>query len=400
MAEPPQDRGAGRSEVRAAEAAFRFVLIFGVVNLFADVTYEGARSISGPFLESLGASAVAVGFIAGAGELAGFGLRSVFGFLTDRTGRYWTAVFVGYVINLFAVPALALAGNWPLAAVLLIAERTGRAIRKPAVEGMLSQAGRTIGHGWVFGLNEALDQTGATLGPLIAAWVLYRHGGYPHAFAAFLVSAVLCLATVAVARTFTLPREERDAAGRGPAEAGAPTLSRRFWLNVAAGALIAAGFADFSLIGFHFQRTGVVPAAMIPVLYSAAMATGALAALGFGWLLDHRLRITLPLAFGLSALAAPFAFCGGLGGAVLGMVLWGVGLGAQDSILKALLSRIVPAGRRSTAFGLFDTVYGLAWFAGSAAMGLLYGASRPAVAAFSAVLQLAALPVLMRANPD
>ena len=182
-----------------AKLAFRFVLIIGVVNFFADMTYEGARSIVGPFLGSLGASAAVVGFVAGFGEMVGYGLRSVSGYFADKTHKYWAVAFLGYAINMLSVPALALAGNWPLAAALVVAERTGRAIRRPAVESMLSRAGQSIGQGWVFGLNEAMDQTGATLGPLITAWVLYRRGGYHHAFAVLLISALLCLTVLFVA---------------------------------------------------------------------------------------------------------------------------------------------------------------------------------------------------------
>src|ERR1051326_1568786 len=182
-----------------AKLAFRFVLIIGIVNFFADMTYEGGRSIVGRVLGALGACATIIGFVAGFGEMVGYGLRSISGYFADKTHRYWAAAFTGYAINMLAVPALALAGNWPLAAALVVAERTGRAIRKPSVDAMLSHAGESIGHGWVFGLNEALDQTGATLGPLITAWVLFRHGSYQHAFAVLLISSLLCLAVLAVA---------------------------------------------------------------------------------------------------------------------------------------------------------------------------------------------------------
>src|SRR5437667_1783668 len=156
-----------------AQLAFRFVLIIGIVNLFADMAYEGGRSITGPFLGSLGASATIVGFVAGFGELMGYGLRSLSGYIADKTHKYWLVIFAGYMINMLAVPALALAGNWPVAAALIVLERTGRAIRKPAVDAMVSYAGKSIGRGWVFGLNEGLDQAGATVGPLIVAAVLY-----------------------------------------------------------------------------------------------------------------------------------------------------------------------------------------------------------------------------------
>lgn len=380
----------------AAKLAFRFVLIVGIVNFFADMTYEGARGIVGPFLGSLGASAAIVGFVAGFGELVGYGLRSISGYFADKTHRYWAVSFIGYAINMLAVPALALAGNWPLAATLVVAERTGRAIRKPAVEAMLSGAGRTIGHGWVFGLNEALDQTGATLGPLITAFILYRRGGYRNAFAVLLISAVLCLATLLVAwflhRGPQEPEEESSQSSFGR------SFSRVYWLYVAAGALIAAGFADFSLIAFHFQKSGNIPQAVVPVFYAAAMATGAIASLVFGKFLDRVGLPVLVVAFGVPTFFALFAFQDGMSMELIGTILWGIGLGAQDSCLRAVVSGIVPAERRGTAFGLFDTCFGVAWFIGSAIMGLLYDKSMPALMAFSVGLQSLALPIFVLAK--
>jgi predicted MFS family arabinose efflux permease len=385
-----------RNVDEVAKLAFRFVLIIGIVNFFADMTYEGARSIVGPYLGMLGASAAVVGFVAGLGELMGFGLRSIFGYFADKTHRYWIFAFIGYAVNMLAVPALALAGNWPMAAALAVAERTGRAIRKPSMEAMLSQAGKTIGHGWVFGLNEALDQTGATLGPLIAAFVLYRRGGYPHAFAALLVSALLCLAMLVVAYLLHGRTREVEAA---PARVLTATgFPRAYWLYMVAGAFVAAGFADFSLIAFHFQKSGTVSADLIPVFYAAAMGTSAIAALVFGKLLD---KMGLPVAlvtFGLSAFFAPLVFLGGTQVELMGMLLWGMGVAAQEASLKALISGVVPAEKRGTGFGLFDTGFGIAWFAGSAAMGLLYERSILGLVIFSVVLQLLALPMFVAAR--
>src|SRR5947207_1800055 len=182
--------------------AFRFVLVLGIANFFADMTYEGARSVTGPFLGTLGASAAVIGFTAGLGELLGYALRSISGVISDRTGKYWIVTIVGYIINMLAVPALALAGNWPLAAGLIISERTGRAIRKPSTEAMLSFAGKHIGQGLVFGLNEALDQAGATVGPLVISLSLFERRGYQTAFSSLLVPAVLTIAIIFAARYF------------------------------------------------------------------------------------------------------------------------------------------------------------------------------------------------------
>ena len=381
-----------------AKLALRFAVIIGIVSLFADMTYEGARSIIGPFLGSLGASAAIVGFVAGFGEMVGYGLRSVSGYYADKTHRYWATAFLGYAINMLAVPALALAGNWPIAAGLIVAERTGRAIRRPAVESMLSRAGKSIGQGWVFGLHEALDQTGATLGPLISAFVLYRHGGYRHAFAALLISALLCLAVLVVA-CILFPRPQ-DLEEKFTTHTGSKPFSKAFWLYLIAGGLIAAGFADFSLIAFHFQRVGAVSQNLTPVYYAVAMATGAIVSLILGRLLDKLGLPILLLAFGIPAFFAPLVFFKGPSLALVGMILWGMGMGAQDSCLKAVLSATVPSERRSTAFGIFDTGFGIAWFAGSAIMGLLYEMSIPALIGFSVALQLLALPILSAAMKE
>jgi MFS family permease len=378
------------------KSALRFVIAIGIVSLFADMTYEGARGIAGQFLLTLGASATVVGVVAGLGELAGYGLRSIFGYLADKTHKYWAFIFVGYAVNLLAVPALALAGNWPLAAALMIAERTGRAIRRPSVHAMLSHAGSQIGTGFAFGLHEFLDQTGATIGPLITALILYLHGGYHKAFAALLVTALLSLGSLVVARiAYPRPHELEE---RKPTVLQTKGFTKSYWLYAVAGMCVAAGFADFSLVAFHFQKTNVVPQHVIPVFYSAAMVTGAFASLIFGKLLDKLGLPVVLLAFFLAALFAPCVFLGGFALALLGMILWGLGMGAQDSLLKAVLVDVIPADKRGTAFGVYDTVFGIAWFAGSAAMGVLYDKSIPALVIFSVALQLAALPFFVMAK--
>ena len=378
------------------KSAFRFVIAIGIVSLFADMTYEGARGIAGQFLFTLGASATVVGFVAGFGELAGYGLRSVFGYLADKTHKYWAFMFVGYAINLLAVPALALAHNWPLAAALMIAERAGKAIRRPSAHAMLAHAGSRIGTGFAFGLHEFLDQTGATLGPLITALILYLHGGYPEAFAALLITALLSLGSLAAARiAYPRPQELEE---RKPTTLQTKGLSKSYWLYAVAGMCVAAGFADFSLIAFHLQRTNTVPQSLIPVFYSAAMVTGAFASLLFGKLLDQWGLPIVLLAFFLGALFAPCVFLGGFAIALFGMILWGLGMGAQDSLLKAVLTPTIAPDKRSTGFGVFDTVFGIAWFTGSAAMGLLYDKSILAVVIFSVALQLVALPFFIWAK--
>src|ERR1041385_5101997 len=375
-----------------AKFAFRFVLTIGIVNLFADMTYEGGRSITGPFLQSLGASALAVGVIAGGGEFFGYVLRSVAGYLADKTQRYWVVIFIGYALNMLVVPALALAGNWPIAAVLIMAERTGRGIRKPATDAMLSYAGEAIGRGWVFGLNEGLDQAGATIGPLIVALVLYMKGGYRTGFGLLLISSLLCLATLLLARVlYPRPHEMEEKSSELLETKG---FSKAFWIYVAGGALIAAGFADFSLISFHFKRAASISDTEVALVYALAMGASAITNLVFGRLFDRAGFPVAAVAFLIGSTFAPFVLLGRFGFILAGMVLWGVGMGAQNTMLKAMLSEVISAKKRSTGFGLFYTVFGVGWFLGSAFMGWLYDKSIGGLIVFSLVAQLSAVPLL------
>ncbi len=388
----PRVEPSGRPEGLSRSAALTFVVLLGAVSLLADVTYEGARSITGPYLALLGASATAVGLVAGFGELIGYGLRLVSGYLSDRTGRYWAITLSGYALNLLAVPLLAAVGQWEVAALLMIAERAGKAIRTPARDAMLSHATSLVGRGWGFGLHEALDQVGAVLGPLAVAAVLYAGQGYRTGFAVLLVPALLALGVLLAARRL-YPRPRDFEVGTPKLAAGG--LPRPFWLYLAAAALIGAGYADFPLIAYHFEKAAVVPDDRIPLFYALAMGVDALAALVFGRLFDRAGLGVLAVAALLSALFAPLVFLGGSGAALAGMALWGVGMGTQESIMRAAIAGMVPVEKRGTAYGIFNTGYGLLWFAGSALMGALYDVSVPALIAFSMAAQLASVPLLV-----
>jgi len=374
------------------KTALKFVILLGVVSLFADATYEGARSIAGPYLAFLGASAAIVGIVSGFGELVGYGLRSLFGYISDRTGKYWTMTIFGYALNLLAVPLLALAGRWEIAAFLMITERMGKAVRTPARDAMLSHATAQMGRGWGFGLHEAMDQIGAMLGPSVVALVLYLKGGYKAAFGLLLIPALLALAVLAAARfLYPRPRDFEE----GQEKQGKKGFPRIFWIYLAAVALLAAGFADFPLIAFHFHRVSVVSDEWVPVFYAIAMGVDALAALVFGRLFDRKGIPVMAFAAIISALFAPLVFLGEFYFALLGMVLWGVGMGAQESIMRAAIAEMVPADRRGSAYGLFNTGFGVFWFLGSALMGILYGLSLPSMIAFSVMAQFVSVPLFL-----
>jgi Major Facilitator Superfamily len=384
---------AASTERSLARSALIFVVLIGIVSLFSDMTYEAGRAINGAFLAVLGASAAVVGIASGFAELAGYVVRLGSGWASGRSGRYWGWTGAGYVVNLLAVPALALAGSWQVAILLIILERVGKGIRNPPRDVMLSHAGSVIGHGWAFALREALDQTGALIGPLSVALILFvRSGAYRVAYAWLLVPAVLSLVVLVVSRiefpeTRSMERIQEAAAPAGP-------LPRAFWLYLAAMALAALGYADFNLISFRLQQAHE-PAQAIPLLYAVSMGTAAVSGLVFGRWFDRWGLRSLAVAVLLSAAFAPLAFLGSLPAATAGVALWGVGMGVQDSIMSAPVAAMVHRDRRAYAFGVFNSIYGVAWFAGSAAMGLLYGFSLTALVVFSVAAQLAAVPLLV-----
>jgi len=375
--------------------ALRFVLLVGVMSLFADMTYEGSRSVTGPYLALLGASAAAVGIVAGGGELLGYALRLVSGRLADVTGRYWPITIVGYIIQMAAVPALALAGSWQAAAVLIALERTGKALRNPPRDAMLARATVDIGRGWGFGVHEALDQLGALIGPLVAAGVLALRGDYRVAFALLLVPALTTLAILAVAR-LTYPNPSELAAK--PADVHAAGLPPELCVYLGAVMLVAAGFADFSLMSFHFARAGTVAPDVVPLFYSAAMGAAGIGSLLLGRLFDRVGIVVLVPLTAVSALFAPLVFLGAPVVAFMGVVLWGLGMGVHESIMAAAVAGMVPANRIASAYGLFNLLYGVAWFAGSATMGILYDVSIPVLVGFCMVVELLALPLLLQVH--
>jgi MFS family permease len=370
-------------------AALKFVLMIGVLSFFADFTYEGARSILGPYLAILQASGTAVAVVSGFGELLGYGLRLISGPLADRTGKFWPIMIFGYVVQMASVPLLALAANWQTAAVLIILERVGKAIRNPPRDVMLSHAAKEIGYGKAFGVHEALDQFGALFGPLAVAAILALQGEYQFAFAALLVPGVICLSLLLVARWIYPRPEDLESGVKGVKSGGFP---RVYWMYLAGSVLVAAGFVDFPLIAYHFQKTASVPKGLVPVAYAIAMGVSGTGSLIFGRLFDRfGILILVPLTV-LSALFAPLVFLGGFWPALLGAALWGLGMGVHESIIPAAVAPMVSPQLRASAYGLFTAGYGIFWFIGSALIGFLYDRSISAVVAFCVVAELAAIP--------
>jgi MFS family permease len=372
------------------KTAFQIVIILGIVSMFGDIAYEGGRSISSPYLATLGASAAIVGLVTGAGEFLGYGLRLVSGYFVDRTKAYWAMTFIGYGL-IGAIPLLAFAGNWQLAAVLLILERVGKAIRSPARDTIISCCGTSVGRGWGFALHEALDQIGAIIGPLILSFALITGGGYREGFTILWIPVVLALVALVIARR-KAPEPERLEAGKQNAKAG---LGRIFWLYSIFVLFAGAGFASFQLIVYHVKAQAIISDAQIPILYAVAMGVDAIVALIIGKTYD---KWGLMVLVAIPALTLPIPFLGfshTYGQILFAIVLWGAVMGIHETIMRAAIADLVPIERRGSAYGIFNTLYGMSLFIGSTAMGFLYEVSITYIPVFAVAMELLAIPALL-----
>ena len=397
-------------------SAMIFIILFGIVSLFSDMTHEGASSIRGAYLSLLGASAGAIGFVSGLGELVGYSMRYVFGRLTDKTKHYWSMTIAGYILDVLAVPALALVGEhgWVAACGLLIVQRMGKAIKKPAKDTIMSFAASREGVGKSFGIQEVLDQIGAFLGPMLLYLVmlLKTEGStfkiYSTCFAVLAVpGAITIILLLATKHYFPNPEQfEPEEKEFVPFK-----MKKEFVFYIAGISLFAFGFIDYSLIIMHVSKTyagfgaqltetsALVNGGTLPLLYAGAMLADAAAALIFGLMYDKNGVRALAISTVISAPFAIFVFgMNSVPALLFGIALWGVGMGAQESILKAAVTKMVPKSSRATGYGVFECSFGVFWFLGSWLLGVLYDISIPAMIAVSVAAQLAAIPLYIAAN--
>ncbi len=358
--------------------AMQFILLFGLVSALGDITYETGRGVSGPYLAFLGASAASIGLVSGLGEFLGYALRLVSGYVASRTRAYWVATFVGYGL-LLSIPLLAYTNRWEIAAIFLILERIGKAIRSPAKDTMLSHASYQVGRGWGFGIHEALDQVGGFIGPLIFAVVFAQRQSYRDGFSILWIPAVLTLLALLLARIrVPNPEELEKPASSEPDNTSnqKSTLPRVFWFYSVFTFLSVAGFANFQIISYHWVSQSVVPAAQIAVFYAVAMGVDALAALIIGKTYD-KIGLVALIIVPLISLPLPFlAFSSQYVMAIVAAIIWGIIMAVHETIMRAAVADIVPGGKRAFAYGIFNTLYGLAWFVSGALLGFLYDQSR------------------------
>ncbi|MDO9628584.1 MAG: MFS transporter [Acholeplasmataceae bacterium] len=379
--------------------ALIFILFLGIISFFSDFTHEGARSIYGPYLNILGASAFVVAFAAGLGEFIGQALRIFTGIVADKTKKYWTMMIIGYAVNLLAIPLLAFVtpSIWWVAVVLILVERIGKAVRAPAKSALTSFTAPHLGAGKAFAINEALDQFGAFLGPLVVFFMVSSTSGdalsrYQMSFLLLGIFAIITLIMLFVAR-FKYPNPDQFEAPKiKPKEL---TKDKQFWIYMAAISFLAMGFVDYPIIAYHLDSSNIINVIYIPLLYSIAMGVDAIAALIFGHLFDKKGLYSLILAIFIALFSTPLLFFfNETYFIIIGVVLWGVGMGAQESILKAVIAKMVAKDKRATGYGIFSSVFGLFWFLGSLVIGFAYARSLIFLIIFSITMELLAIVIL------
>jgi MFS family permease len=365
--------------------AYRLILLLGIVSLLGDIIYEGCRGVVGPYLALLGASAAAIGFVSGLGEFLGFALRLPFGYLSDRTANYWGLTIAGYAL-LISVPLLALAWDWRVAMLLLLVERAGKALRSPARDTILSHATLQVGAGKGFAIHEILDQVGAIAGPLLFSFILLVRD-YRTAFLVTLFPLFLLLLSLFQARR-TFPAVapetgvERAVPGRGLG-----------WYNLFVFVSVA-GLLPFPLLAYHFKTAKTLRESTIPLAYAFAMMADALSAYPIGVSFDRAGLVSLSVIPLLSMLV-PLAFLG-YPACLFGVLSYGLVLGAHETIMRATVAKLAPAGKRGGAYGSFQAIYGLSFLLGNTFAGFLYEQGVSLLVLYVFIAEVISLPVLAR----
>lgn len=407
---------------------FGFILSFGVVSMLMDVVYQAALSVQGPLLASLGASAALVGLVSGLGEATSLAGRLVSGPAADRTGRYWVFAIAGYAITGLAVPAMGFAGSVVAVSALIIVERFGKSLRTPSRDAMISHASAKVGRGKGFAIHELMDQVGAFAGPLVVAAILQAtHNSFGSALGVMIVPGVAAILVLLVLRRrvpdpsayeegeaegeaaagsnaegVALRQGDAAANAEGRALAGAPVkqprvkLPARFWAYTSFCGLVLAGVGTFGVMSFHMVDAGLMDAAFVPVLYAIAQAVDAVFALITGSLYDKygvKVLFVLPV---VSALVPLFAFASSVPLVAVGVALWGMSLGVQESTMRAAVADMVPGGKRATSYGMFSVATGIGTFMGATVIGVLYPLGQAAIAVYAIALQVAAFILLAR----
>lgn len=376
--------------------ALIFILLFGIISALGDITYEGARSIYGNYLLLLGADAAIIGFITGLGEFLGYALRLVSGYIVDKTKNSWGVTILGYGM-LVSVPLLAFTNTWQSAGVFINLERIGKAIRSPGKDTLVSHASKLLGSGFGFGISEALDQSGAVIGPLIFTFVLILGGTYQTGFSYLWIPVILLL----VILLFTRYKYKNPESFEKTKYNDITTTSlkdKKFIYYMLFIFFSVLGFVTFPIIAYYFLDHNLMTAATVPVLYAVAMGIDGLFALLIGKVYDNKGNIILYLIPIMTILMALFVFTNNFMLAIIAIIFWGCTMGIHETILKAIIADIIDPSNRGKAYGIFNTIYGLSFLIGSSLIGLIYNYSIIAIIIMVLIVEFISIIMLYKSK--
>ena len=391
--------------------AVTVIIIFGIISMLGDMVYEAARSANSQYLNLLDISAAQVGLVFGIGEFLGYFLRLLAGVLSDKSGKYWLFIFIGYGM-LLVVPIMGLTMNWNILIVLILMERIGKSLRNPAKDTIVSGvAENQVGIGFAFGLQEALDQLGAFAGPLIFTLVFFLAGEngisqYQTGYKLLIIPFILLMFFVVYA--YRRIKRENLIPAIKKREFRSENLKPIFWVYTAFTFFCTLGFVNFSVVGYHLKANNLMSDGNITLLYAGAMIVDAATALIVGKAYDRMKKKTGLKTGGLLILMAipfitmllPFLTLGSSTTLiVIGMAIFGIVMGTHETIMRSAIADITPFYKRGTSYGVFNTGYGLALLGGAALMGLLYDMNQVGIImAFTCVTEVIALLLYFKMN--
>ena len=356
----------------------KIILLLGLVSLFADITYESARSISGPFLASLGAGAFLISFVGGLGEFIGYGLRIFAGYISDKLKNYWCLTILGYFVGLFSPPLLAFSPNWQFATTLILAERFGKAIRSPARDTILSLASKKLGYGKGFAIHEALDQIGSVAGPFFISFILANFGYKPSFLILFIPAILSFLLLISAERIYKKIYKDENLKEEKEANHISKIKKSKEWKKIPVilffifSAMTIFSALNFQLISYHMKVSGVKDH-IIPQLFALAMIVDAISAIPIGLIFDKlkdRWKLLVLCAMPISATISNILIFSK--SFYIGCLIWGFYMGMTESVMRSAVAQITPEQKRGIMFGIFHTVYGISFLVGGSVFGKIY----------------------------
>lgn len=385
----------------------RTVWALGLVSLFMDISSEMIHALLPLFLTAtLGASVVFVGILEGVAESTAAIVKVFSGYLSDRIGRRKPLILIGYGLGAVSKPVFAIATGPFLVFAARFADRIGKGIRGAPRDALVADVTPDAIRGRAYGIRQALDTVGAFIGPLIAIALMALFANDMRTVFWFaLIPGALAVAFVVMGvedRAAPAPRDTKKAPVR---LADVKQLGAEFWGVVSIGVLFTlARFSEaFLVLKAHDEG---LPLAFAPLVLVAMNLIYALGAYPAGAWSDNARPETL-LLWGLAALVGAdlaLALTKGVGGAFLGIALWGAHLALTQGLLAKLVAQHAPAALRGSAFGLFNLLTGLALLAASVVAGLIWdrlgsAATFMAGAGFAVVSAVLVLAFSVRTRP-